>query len=46
VDLAPRLPVVADALRAYENTYNTVRPHQALGYLTPAQVLAQQEVAA
>ena len=28
-------------LRAWEQTYNTVRPHQALGYLTPAQCLAQ-----
>ena len=24
---------------AWEHTYNTVRPHQALGYLTPAQFL-------
>ncbi len=25
------------ALREWECTYNTVRPHQALGYLTPLQ---------
>ena len=25
----------------WERTYNTVRPHQALGYLTPQQFLAQ-----
>lgn len=33
-----------DAIRAdllaWEHTYNTVRPHQALGYLTPAEFLA------
>lgn len=29
-------------LRAWEDIYNTVRPHQALGYLTPAEFLAQQ----
>ena len=28
-------------LREWENTYNTVRPHQALGYLTPHQFLQQ-----
>lgn len=26
-------------LRQWERTYNTVRPHQALGYLTPLQFL-------
>ncbi len=25
------------ALRAWEDIYNTIRPHQALGYLTPAE---------
>ncbi len=25
------------ALREWEHVYNTVRPHQALGYLTPLQ---------
>ena len=29
------------ALRTWEHTYNTVRPHQALGYLTPQQYLLQ-----
>ncbi len=29
------------ALRAWEHTYNTIRPHQALGYLTPQQYLLQ-----
>jgi transposase InsO family protein len=27
-------------LRDWEHVYNTVRPHQALGYLTPAEYLA------
>jgi len=27
-------------LQAWERTYNTVRPHQALGYLTPQEFLA------
>jgi transposase InsO family protein len=29
-------------LRAWETIYNTVRPHQTLGYLTPAKFLDQQ----
>jgi len=35
-------PTVAgfrDELRRYEDTYNTIRPHHALGYLTPAEFL-------
>jgi hypothetical protein len=28
-------------LRQWERTYNTVRPHQSLGYLTPDQFLLQ-----
>jgi transposase InsO family protein len=28
-------------LRAWEEIYNTVRPHQALGYLTPQQFVRQ-----
>jgi putative transposase len=34
------LPPLQAALRAWEETYNHVRPHQALGYLTPAEHLA------
>lgn len=30
------------ALLEWETTYNTVRPHQALGYLTPAEYLASR----
>jgi len=37
-DLA--LSALRPALRAWEDTYNHVRPHQALGYLTPAEFLA------
>jgi len=29
-------------LRRWEHTYNTIRPHQALGYLTPQQFLLSQ----
>ena len=32
------------ALLAWEHRYNTVRPHQALGYLTPLQYLQQQQL--
>ncbi len=32
-----------DRLLEWEKVYNTVRPNQALGYLTPAQFLKQQE---
>ncbi len=28
-------------LQAWEHTYNTIRPHQALGYLTPLQFISQ-----
>lgn len=34
---APTLPALRAALAEWEVTYNTVRPHQALGYLTPQQ---------
>lgn len=33
------LPTLRAAQRQWEHTYNHVRPHQALGYLTPAEVL-------
>lgn len=32
------------ALLAWEHRYNTVRPHQALGYLTPLQFLQQHQL--
>jgi len=34
------LAALRPALRQWEHIYNTVRPHQALGYLTPAEYLA------
>jgi len=46
VDLEPRLEPVAAALRTYEDNYNTVRPHQALDYLTPRQYLDHHQEAA
>lgn len=46
VDLEPKLEPVQTALRIYEDTYNTTRPHQALDFLTPQEYLhANQEAA-
>jgi putative transposase len=42
----PRLEALQPALRAYEHTYNTIRPHQALGYLTPQEYLDKHQEAA
>ena len=39
-DAEPDLAGLRPALLAWEETYNTIRPHQALGYLTPAEFLA------
>ncbi|MGH3381075.1 MAG: integrase core domain-containing protein [Actinoallomurus sp.] len=39
-DAEPELVPLQAALLAWETTYNTVRPHQALGYRTPAEFLA------
>jgi transposase InsO family protein len=39
-DAEPTLADLRPALLAWESVYNTVRPHQALGYLTPAEYLA------
>jgi pimeloyl-ACP methyl ester carboxylesterase len=36
----PRAAPLQDALQAWETAYNHDRPHQALGYLTPAEHLA------
>ena len=36
------LPTLQMALREWEVAYNTVRPHQALGYATPAAFLSSQ----
>jgi len=44
-DVRPNLPwsptAINEILLQWEHEYNHVRPHQALGYLTPAQVVAQ-----
>lgn len=42
-DAEPELEALRAALRDWETTYNTIRPHQALGYLTPAEFLASLE---
>jgi putative transposase len=39
-DVEPSLLAFQAGLRAWELVYNTIRPHQALGYLTPAEYLA------
>jgi transposase InsO family protein len=36
----PDLPSLQAELRVWETVYNTIRPHQALGYRTPAEYLA------
>ncbi len=36
----PQLAALRPALREWERVYNTVRPHQALGYLTPQEFWA------
>jgi transposase InsO family protein len=42
-DAEPDLSSLQAALREWEQVYNTIRPHQALGYLTPAEFLASLE---
>jgi len=37
------LPELNQALLEWEEVYNTIRPHQALGYLTPQQFLEQYQ---
>jgi len=39
-DVEPELDSLAAGLAAWEEVYNTIRPHQSLGYLTPAEYLA------
>jgi len=39
-DAEADLEAFRTGLRAWETVYNTIRPHQALGYLTPAEYLA------
>jgi transposase InsO family protein len=35
------LPVLNDQLRRWEHTYNCVRPHQSLAYLTPLEFITR-----
>jgi transposase InsO family protein len=39
-DAEPELAAFQVELRAWETVYNTIRPHQSLAYLTPAEYLA------
>lgn len=39
-DAEPELEAFQAGLRAWERVYNTIRPHKALGYRTPAEYLA------
>ncbi len=41
----PTVAGFAQELRDWEHTYNHIRPHQALGYLTPAEFLANLNAA-
>lgn len=43
--LPTTLPAVNRKLRAWERTYNTLRPHQSLGYLTPQEYLRRYQAA-
>jgi transposase InsO family protein len=40
-DIPLQVPALNKELLAWERVYNTVRPHQSLGYLTPQQFLTQ-----
>ena len=40
-DAEPEFEALAAELAVWEVCYNTVRPHQALGYLTPAEWIAR-----
>jgi putative transposase len=45
IDVPLRVADLGAALAQFEHTYNHIRPHQALGYLTPAEYLAQEPAA-
>ncbi len=41
VEFSLEVAALNQELLAWEHTYNTIRPHQALGYLTPLQFISQ-----
>ena len=43
-DAEPEYEPLREAMLAWETCYNTIRPHQALGYLTPAEWLARHGI--
>ena len=43
VEFSLEVAALNQELRTWEHTYNTIRPHQALGYLTPLQFLTQSQ---
>jgi transposase InsO family protein len=43
-DISTQIPLLNRQLLAWEQVYNTVRPHQALGYLTPHEFLAHRQL--
>ncbi len=43
-DTEPDIEAFQAGLREWEITYNTIRPHQSLGHLTPAEYLASLEL--
>ncbi len=43
-DFPLQMPALNQQLLAWEHTYNTIRPHQALGYLTPRQFLTKWQL--
>lgn len=42
-DFALEIPILNQQLKDWEKTYNTIRPHQALDYLTPLEYISRWE---
>ena len=43
-EVNPEIQELNRALLEWEKVYNTIRPHQALGYLTPLEFLEQYQL--